>query len=662
LMRDILKKILLIFIIALSPVQVSAKNLPSDLTELSLEDLMSVTISTVSKYAQRTSDTPSSVTVITADEIRKYGYRTLSDILGSVKGFYTSYDRNYSYLGVRGFSRPGDYNTRTLFLIDGHRINNVVDDFVGMGTDFSVDVDLIDRVEIASGPSFSLYGNNAFFGTVNVITKNVKSIKGPEISASFGSNRTYNGRFTYGNEFDNGLNLFVSASRYDSQGNSQLYFKEFDDQATNNGMAKSVDKDNNYRFLVKTSFKEFSFEGTYVSREKMIPTASYGIVFNDPRNKTIDTRAHGDLKYEHEFANHVRATAHISYDDSIYHGDYIYDYPPVTINKDSSHGKWIDTGIDLVKKFFDKHMVIMGMEYAYNMQIDQGNYDESSYAEYLNDKRNSVNWGVFTQDEFNVFDNLTLNLGIRYDHYQTFGGTTNPRIALIYRPFEETSIKLIYGTAFRAPNSYEMFYNDGSMKSNPKLGSETMRDHEAIIEQTLGDHFNATVLGFYYAAKDLISQTTDPEDSLQVFKNVDKITSKGMELEFKGHWDGGWEGKINYSHSNAQDRKSGARLTNSPVNLAKFNLIMPVIKERCFLGLEEQYTDKRKTLTGNEANDFMISNVTLFSKDSINGMEISCSIYNLFNKRYSDPGAAEHLQDAIEQDGRTFRLKVVYSF
>jgi TonB-dependent Receptor Plug Domain len=69
------------------------------------------------------SDAPSSVTVITADEIQKYGYRTLADILRSVCGFDITYERNFSYLGVRDINRPEDYNSRVLLLIDGQRIN-----------------------------------------------------------------------------------------------------------------------------------------------------------------------------------------------------------------------------------------------------------------------------------------------------------------------------------------------------------------------------------------------------------------------------------------------------------------------------------------------------------------------------------------------------------
>ena len=102
-----------------------------DLFEMSLEELMDVRIDTVygaSRYEQKVIEAPSSITIITADEIRLYGHRTLADILRSVRGFYTNYDRNYHYLGVRGFSRPGDYNARVVFLIDGHQITENVGD------------------------------------------------------------------------------------------------------------------------------------------------------------------------------------------------------------------------------------------------------------------------------------------------------------------------------------------------------------------------------------------------------------------------------------------------------------------------------------------------------------------------------------------------------
>jgi outer membrane receptor for ferrienterochelin and colicin len=94
--------------------------------ELLFKDIASVY--TASKYEQKITEAPSKVSIVTDDEIRRYGYRTLADILRSLPGFYVSYDRNYSYVGVRGFGVPGDYNTRVLMLVDGHRINDNIYD------------------------------------------------------------------------------------------------------------------------------------------------------------------------------------------------------------------------------------------------------------------------------------------------------------------------------------------------------------------------------------------------------------------------------------------------------------------------------------------------------------------------------------------------------
>ena len=108
-------------------------------------------------------------------------------MLRGVRGFYTTYDRNYSYIGVRGFARPGDYNTRVLLLIDGHRVNDGVYDMAPMGTDFLFDISLIDRIEVIRGPGSSLYGTNALFGVINVITKSGASRKGAQAEVVGGS-------------------------------------------------------------------------------------------------------------------------------------------------------------------------------------------------------------------------------------------------------------------------------------------------------------------------------------------------------------------------------------------------------------------------------------------------------------------------------------------
>src|SRR5512142_86333 len=173
----------------------------ADLKQLSLEELMNIEVQTIysaSKYEQKVTEAPSSVSIVTSSDIKKYGYRTLADILRSVRGFYVTNDRNYSYVGVRGFGRPGDYNSRILLLIDGHRTNDNIYDQAFVGTEAIIDIDLIDRVEIVRGPGSSLYGSNASFEVVNVITKGGRDLGGVEESGEACSFHPDKGRPTYG--------------------------------------------------------------------------------------------------------------------------------------------------------------------------------------------------------------------------------------------------------------------------------------------------------------------------------------------------------------------------------------------------------------------------------------------------------------------------------
>ena len=89
----------------------------------SLDDLLNQKVSASAKYEQTVRDAAASVTIVTAQEIETFGFATLAELLSSVRSFYVSYDRNYEYVGTRGFSRPTDYNDRVLLLVDGHSIN-----------------------------------------------------------------------------------------------------------------------------------------------------------------------------------------------------------------------------------------------------------------------------------------------------------------------------------------------------------------------------------------------------------------------------------------------------------------------------------------------------------------------------------------------------------
>ncbi len=636
------------------------------LTELNIEELMEVEVYSASKFPQKISEAPSSVSIVTSDEIKKYGYRTLAEILRSLRGFFVTSDRNYDYMGVRGFLRPGDYNTRVLLLVDGHRINDNIYDQAFIGTDFPVDVDLIDRVEVIRGPGSSLYGSNAFFAVINVLTKKGRDFGGAEASGEAGSNDAYKARLSYGKSFENGFEAALSGSYYHSQGNRQLYYKEFDDPATNNGIAENADSGRFTDLFGELSFNGFTLQSVYSDRKKFVPTASFGTIFNDNRFFTRERHFYVDLKYEHTFASGLGLVSRLSYNYHKYNGDYPYDLtepggiPASVLNKDYAIGKWWGGEVQLIKTVFERHKVVVGAEYRDNFEQDQGNYDVEVY---LDDHRHSGVLAFYAEDEFTIFRNLILNAGVRYDHYSTFGSTTNPRLAIVYSPLEKTTFKLIYGSAFRAPNAVELYYKGGlDFKLNPNLKPETIRTYELVCEQLIGDNLRATAVGFYNKIKDLITLTVDPSDNMFVYENIGGATAKGLEFELEGKWENGLSGRVSYTLQETKDKTTGERLTNSPEHLAKLNVTVPLLKDKILVGLEEQFMSKRKTLKGDYTNTSYLTNVTLFSRNLVKNMEASVSVYNLFDYHYGDPGSEEHRQDIIEQDGRTFRFKLTYRF
>jgi iron complex outermembrane receptor protein len=634
------------------------------LKELSIEELMEVEVDTVyaaSRYEQKVGDAPSSVSIVTAAEIRKFGYRTLADILRSVRGFYVTNDRNYSYIGVRGFGRPGDYNSRILVQVDGHRVNDNVYDEALVGEDFVLDIDLIERVEIIRGPSSSLYGSSAFFAVINIITRRGPDFNGFELSTAAGSLDTYKGRVSYGNRFSNGLEIVASGSGLDSDGNDHLFYREYDAPETSNGVTDDTDYEHAYNFFSRFSFRDLTLEGAYVSREKGIPTGSFDADFNDPDNRTVDEHGYVDLRYDKELVDGLGIVARMFYDTTKYKGHYINSGVD---NVDFEWGDWWGAELMGKKSFMGKHTLIMGAEYQDNIRQDQKNYDKQPFALHLDDRRDGYKWGLYAQGEIALHRKLTLNLGVRWDYFDTFGSTTNPRLALIYKPFDTSVFKFMYGEAFRAPNAYELFYSDSGLtaKASKNLEPETIRTYEIVYEQQIFEHLHGTVSGFYYDTKDLISLTTDPGDDLMVFKNVDKTETIGVEVELRGKWQSGLEARGSYSYQDSENKSTGKTLTNSPGHLAKANLIVPLIRERLFAAVETQYTGTRKTLKGNDADDFIVTNLTIFGQSLVRGLDLSATIYNLFDESYGDPASEEHRQDAIKQDGRAFRVKLTYRF
>jgi iron complex outermembrane receptor protein len=634
-----------------------------DLTTLPIEQLLTLEVYSASKFPQKISEAPSAVTIITAADIKAYGHRTLADILRSIRGLYVTNDRNYQYLGARGFGRPGDYNSRLLMLVDGYRLNDNVYDGALIDTGFLVDVDLIERVEFVPGPGSAVYGNNAFFGVVNVITRSARDVPGLELSAEAGSSDAHKERATYGRSNPDGVSYLLSATNFDADGEN-LFYPEFDDPAQNNGVAVGLDHDRHQSLFTKISSGAFLLTAGHVERTKGIPTASYEQVFNDARSHTVDTHTFANLQFEDDFASGLNLLARLFYGRYEYRGDYVYDYPPVTLNRDKTVGQWWGTEFKFMSRAYSGHKLVLGAEYQHDTRKDQFNFDVDPAATYLDDRHRGSHAGVYVEDEITLREDLLLNAGLRHDKQSGVSGQNNPRVALVYRMTEPTTLKAIYGTAFRAPNTFERYYlaNPGQYKLNPDLRPEEIATYELVLEHYLDSNSRITLSAYDYRIDDLITLVTDPSDGALVYQNLDKAEARGMELEVEQARGNGLRWRASYALQRTEDAITGMILTNSPRHLAKLNLTAPLLRSVWRGGLEWQYTDRRRTLAGGESSSYAVMNLTVNSGQLAKGLEISASLYNLFDKTYSDPGGEEHLQDVIPQDGRGWRLKLNYRY
>ena len=636
----------------------------SDLTNKSLEDLMKIEVYSASKYMQDASDAPSSVTVITADEIQKYGYRSLADILESVRGFYITYDRDYSFVGVRGFGRLGDSNNRILVLIDGHQINDNVFGEPYLGTEFLVDVDLIERVEIIRGPSSSLYGADAFFAVINVITRKAPQLKGVEVSFAPASFGTYDGRASYGGEY-RGVDVMLSGTFYSSEG-ATLFFPQFDSPATNYGVTRNTDYESFQHILATISFHGFTLQGLFSARDKGVPTAYYGALFNDPRTQNFDYHQYFDLSYQHSFGDTWNFTARTSYDQARLQAPVTYSTGlpdgSTTVDTYSFRGNWWNSEAKLNWTLFKKHKITLGTEVMDNLRQDQGDYTAIGNT-FVADPASSVIWAFYTQDEFAITHTLSLSAGLRYDHYSYFGGTTNPRLGLIYHPHHTTALKLLYGTAFRAPEPFEMSPDYGPFYDNNfQLKPETIRSVEGVVEETLGQHFTLEGSVFRNWINNLITVETNPADGLSIYENSGQVNATGVEVELDGRFAGDLQGRASYSYTATEQPVTHQILPNSPTQLGKLNLSVPVVHQWLFASLDAQYTSPVQTLAANTVSGFSVFNVTLLGHTLGKHLDVSASVYNILNKKYFDPGRPEDPEDSIQQDGRNFRIKLTGRF
>ena len=631
-----------------------------DLASVGLEKLLDLEVTGASKFSLRASESPSSATVIGADEIRALGYRTLAEALQSVRGLVVSSDRTYSYLGVRGYAAAGDYNTRILVLIVGNRVNDTVFDQGFLGSEFPLDMGLVERIEFIPGQGSSVHGGNALFGVVNVVTRSAVASSGSEVALAAGSGTLRQLRVANGLRLGEAGHLLVSASSLRA-GGSDAHYAALDTPANDGGVSRRTDHERGERLYLKYEQSELTASLIHADRTKGI-TAMPGTVFGDTRSLYRDTLTLADAVLAHRIGDDQLWKLRVYGGRYSMRGDYAIDYPPITLNRDGVDSRWWGVETNLFTQHFAGHKLVVGVDLQASPRRDQTNRDADPPSDlYLDDHRSSRRQSVFVEDLWTLSPKVSLTAGLRYDRIaaESTSAQLSPRLALVTRPADLWVFKLIHGRAFRAPNAFESFYAiSGTVgyKGNAALQSERVRGSEAVLEYRPSDATRWSASAYDNRAERLLVQTVDPADNLLTFNNLGSLHMRGVELEGERVWPNGVHLRGNYSTQRVRDTSSQALDSRTAAHLGKFSVIVPTDGDWT-VGVQTIGVSRRGEVAG-----YGVANLTLSRAWNAERSHLSVSVHDVFDRQPDDPGSDSVLQPVSPQDGRSVRVELKLAF
>jgi outer membrane receptor for ferrienterochelin and colicins len=637
----------------------------TDLGSMSLEQLMTLEVVGASLHPQSLEDAPASVTIISAEDIRKYGYRTLGEALASVRGFYLNNNRTYHSVGVRGFNLPSDYGSRILVLVNGHNMaDNIFDSMLWFGVDFPVDIKLMQRIEVIRGPSSALYGTSGVFATINIITKSSEEAGPVSLTTGVGSfgDRKIQAMGTV--PIGRTATLLLSGSVFNNGGENSLYFPALDTPETNYGNAVRMDGERGYHFFGNLVWRDWSVTAVISDRNKIQPVSWGPTVFNDRGTHVLEDSNYVETAYARELRG---GTLRWRTWFSQTHLGGRFDYPlssndasgiAVEDNRTFSWGDWV--GTSLTYRFDVAHIgtLTAGLEGKIDLRAFQGSRDVAPVAiEFVNLDRGDKTAALFLQDERQLSEHWKMDLGVRLDVSQNRRSFVSPRAAFISQPSAIWTYKFLYGRAFRNPSVFDLFYDDGlAAAANPAARPEKADTVEIDVERRVGKRMNLIASAYAYRIHDFLQGVYNNNGLIQT-QNVGRIHATGFEIEMNGRPARWLEATASYAIQRSTDDIDKNVLENSPDHLAKLRFAIP-LGRKFDVSSGMQYYSSRHTLAGAEVSPVYLADFTVTSKRLLPNFDLQFGLRNSFNQNYSDPIALDARVDSMRQPGRSFFVEL----
>lgn len=616
-------------------------------------------------HAQNLKDAPASVTVISRQELLRYGWRTLAEVLSHARSFYMTHDSAFWFAGVRGYSLPGDWNSRILIMINGHILtDNVYNVMHLFGREFPLDLDLVERIEIIRGPFSALYGSNGVFATVNLVTRSPVDAEPASASievASFGEKRAMVAAAAY---LGRGANLLAAASAYHGSGR-EVYLPEYDAPETGFGHTRGAGREQGYHGFAQLIWRGWSFTACFNERRASMPVGLYGTIFGDPGTWNRDGHNFIESVWARAVGREGGLRLRVWYDQYRYRGRYDYagDGEVVLDQRDNALGDWVGTQFHYWRPVRRIGRLTMGAEFNADIRNLQETYlIQPVYEPQLHVPARDVLGGVFAQQEWTISGEWTFLGGVRFDASRNYHSSASPRAALVWRPAPTRAWKFIYGEAFRNPSAYETFYSsaDSSYVANLALRPERMRTWEVAGEFGLARRVQLITSLYHYRMRDLIRETRLSSGGVQ-FQNLGRARATGVEGEILARPSGLFELVASLAVQSAVNGETGDRLANSPNVIAQWRAAAPLFTRRLTLTLAWRYLSSRLNRAGEPAPGVPVLDGTLTTNRLHRNFDVQFGVRNLFNRRYRDPLSWEHPAAWMPRPGRTVFLRLLWS-
>lgn len=624
-----------------------------------LEDLLAAPVYAASKYSQKAAQAPASVTVLTAGDIRTYGWRTLAEVLNAVRGVHVRADQAYDYLGVRGFSRPGDYSSRVLLLIDGVRANENFYDSALIGREFPLDIGLIERVEFIAGPGSALYGSNAVYGVVNVITRSAANLRGNELTLKGGSARDRKLSATLGRDIGSGT-LLVGISGERRPGHAYHYPAHVGPDHPE-GRVDGLDAEDDRKAYARYTSGEWVLSALASDRTKQVPNAPYDMVFADPAAVFRDRFASTDVTWQRDSGAGRSAYLHVGVGAYEYRDLGRYE-PDGELQRYRDQGRWLGAEARWTRGLWEAHRFVYGVEYQRNFrQRTDMVAVEPANGVLLDTSATSDRLGLFVNDEIALRPDVTLGLGARFDKSTRRTGRLTPRGSLLWTPLDGLTLKMLSGSAFRDPNAYELQPGIPGSTLDPSLTRERLHANELAADWRASQQLRLAASLFQTRIRGLIEQVVDEPTGLLVYRNTGSARATGLELE--AEYIGGLGQRVRSSWTQQQVRLSDGRVaSNAPAALFKLHASTPVASSATRLGLELLGVSGRRTLSGARLRSELVTNLTAQHDPADKPWALFLSVYNVADVARQEPAGPEHLSDSLPREGRSAVLGMSVRF